>query len=145
MATFEISGVEELNRALGQLSDLREEQKEQILTAMGQAASEEIRRSGKAAGIYDPENPGKHLLESLTLSKVKLNRNGGSVTVYFKGLRRDDRHGKKTPQGAVALYQEYGTRTQRARPFVRPALAKGEDKIIKAGQQALERLLAEER
>lgn len=139
MAIFEFTGVTELNEAFSRASDLSEEVKNEILREMGDTAKAAVRQSGLSEGIYDEENSGTHLLDSLALSKPKITENGGSIKVYFRGLHSVTRAGKKTPQGAVALFNEYGTKKQRARPFVRPALVKKQKKIIEAGEKVFHR------
>lgn len=141
MATFEVAGLTELNEALSRISDVPESVKTEILTAMGTVALEGVRQSGRAAGVYDESNDGVHVLDSLALSKPKLSKNGGSISVVFRGNRRDRRHKKKTRQSAVAFYNEYGTRKMSARPFVRPGIEKNRAKIFAAGERVYHRWL----
>lgn len=141
MPTFEITGITELNEALSRISDVPQEVKSEILTEMGKTALAAVRHSGQAAGIYDETSQGKHMLDSLALSKPKFTNNGGSITVIFRGTRSDDRHRKTTRQSAVAFYNEYGTKSQRARPFVRPGVEKKRRAIFAAGENVYRRWL----
>lgn len=141
MATFEIRGITELNEAFSRISDMPEEVKTEILKEMGTVAMEEIRQSGHAAGIYDESSDGKHMLDSLALSKPKLSSNGGSISVVFRGTRKDEKHKKKMRQSVVAFENEYGNRHQRARPFVRPAIEKKREAIFAAGERVYHRWL----
>lgn len=141
MATFEVTGISELNEAFSRISDLPNDVKTEILTEMGTVVLEGIRESGRAAGIYDEKNDGKHMLDSLTLSKPKFTENGGSISVVFKGYRKDARHKKKTRQSTAAFYNEYGTKHQRARPFVRPGVEKKRKAAFEAGERVYHRWL----
>lgn len=144
MATFEISGASELNAAFSRISDVPESVKAEILTEMGGIVLEEIRKSGRSAGIYSQDGSGGHLLDSLTLSKPSFSKNGGSITVRFKGSRRDKKHKKKTTQASVAFYNEYGTRHQQARPFVRPGAEKARKRAFAAGEEIFKRWLKQD-
>lgn len=141
MATFEITGITELNEALSRISDVPEEIKTEILAEMGTVALEGIRQSGHTAGVYDESSDGKHMLDSLALSKPKLTDNGGSISVVFRGTRKDEKHKKKTRQSFVAFENEYGNRHQRARPFVRPGIEKNRSAIFAAGERVYHRWL----
>lgn len=141
MATFEVSGFSELNQALSRVSDVPEEIKREILTAMGEEALAAVREAGEAAGIRSADPEAKHVLDALSLSKVKFNDNGGSVLVTFKGSRKDAKHGKRTRQAAVAFYNEYGTKHQRARPFMRPGIERRRQQIYEAGEKIYHRWL----
>lgn len=79
---------------------------------------------------YRKDFPTGALERSITISKPKENKNGDlAISVYFKG--KDDK-GVANAQKAMAM--EYGTSRQEAEPFIRPAVASTEEKVINSMQ-----------
>lgn len=138
MATFEVDGLTGLTDVFNSAEAPPEEVKKDILQAMGAAAMQAVSQEGRSKNIYS-DYAGKHMLDSITLTKPKINDKGGVIYVTFAGDRQDRRHKKKTRQAKVAFVNEYGTKTQRARPFISPALKKKEAEIVSAGEKVYDR------
>lgn len=125
--------------------DVPDEVKTEILKTMGAVAAAAVKTEGKSMDIYDPEWSGTHVLDSISLSKAKLSKDGGQIYVTFKGTRR---RGKKTTRNAeIAFVNEYGRPGNRKkvpirqRPFVRTAIEKCTENAIKEGENVFHKWL----
>lgn len=139
MASFKVEGLELAQKELDKLANLPDEGKKEILTAMASVAMEAQRKEGLSMGVYDSENEGKHAIDSIGLTKVKITEDGGSVSVTFKGTRTDKNHKKKVRMAEIMFVNNYGKRGQEPRPFVRSANAKAEEQIQKAAQTTFDK------
>lgn len=133
MADFKVYGMEELQAELRACA-ISEEEKTEILTAMGSIAAEDQKKAALEMGVYDEDNGGRHLVDTIGLTKPKLTDDGGSISVTFKGSRVDARHKKRTRNAEIAFVANYGRRGQPARPFVRTANERSAERIEAAGQ-----------
>lgn len=140
MASFKVEGLDGLQEELRRAGNITAEGKAEILTAMGTVAMEEQKKEILAMGIYDEENHGKHVVDSIGLTKPKITEDGGKISVTFKGSRTDKKHKKKVRHAEIMFVNEYGKRGQQPRPAIRTANAKAEERIQQAGQAAFDRL-----
>lgn len=131
---LDISGFEELNDAFARLKDVPEGVMEESLEAMAKTALPLIKAKGESMGVRDPES-NVHILDTLKATKFVKTKNGGHIDLNFSGTRT--RSGKKTRNAEIAFVNEYGKRSQAARPFIGTALAENEDKIANAGIKVL--------
>ena len=136
MASFDVTGIDELNAALAQLGDPPEDVLDKSLTAMAKVAAQKIKESGEARGVRDPESS-VHILDKLKVGKFKKTSSGGYVDITFSGTRKNSRGGSRRPNARIAFENEYGNRHQQARPFVGPAMAQNEDQIVQPGAKIL--------
>lgn len=134
MASFEFSGFDDLSEALHRLGQPPDDIKSQALTAMAQVAAGKIKSQGEALGVRDPESD-VHILDTIKVNKPKLNENGGVCTITFKGSRRRGR--KRVRNAEIAFVNEYGTRKQRARPFIGQAMTQNEKAIVDPGAEII--------
>lgn len=134
MASFEFSGFDELDAALARIGQPPDAVKEKALTAMAQAAAGKIKSQGEAMGVRDPESD-EHILDTITVNKPKLNAEGGVCTITFKGTRSRGR--KRVRNAEIAFVNEYGSRKQRARPFIGQAMTQNEKAIVDPGAEIL--------
>lgn len=139
MANFKVHGLEQAQEELDKLSRIPDEGKKEILTAMATVAMEEQKKTGLAMGVYDRQNPGKHAIDSIGLTKPKITEDGGKISVTFKGTRTDKNHKKKVRNAEIMFINNYGKRGQEPRPFVRTANAKAEGRIQDAAQTAFDK------
>lgn len=139
MANFSVSGLDLAQEELDKLIDIPDEGKIEILKAMATVALEEQRKEGLSMGVYDPENEGKHAIDTIGLTKPKITEDGGTISVTFKGNRTDKNHKKKVRNAEIMFVNNYGKRGQPARPFVRKANAKAEERIQEAAQTAFDK------
>lgn len=134
MARFEIEGIDDLNNALHELGQPPDEIKAEALTKMAQVAAGKIKSQGEAMGVRDPESD-VHVLDTIKTNKPKLNKNGGICAITFAGTRPRGR--KRVRNAEIAFINEYGTRKQRARPFIGMALTQNEQAIVEPGAKIL--------
>lgn len=130
MAKLDLSGFDDLVKAFDNISNVPEETQMRALTAMEKIAAEKIRESGEHYGVRDPESS-VHVLDSIKMNKPKKTITGGYADITFSGSRT--RSGRQTRQAEIAFINEYGKRSQQARPFVGEAMNKNADAIAKAG------------
>lgn len=138
MASFEITGLDELNAAFNRvMGGIPDEVTAEAVTAMAEVAKEKIRESGLSMGVRDPES-GVHILDKIKLSKPKISSTGGYVDVYFSGTRKSSPESKARVKNTVIAFEnEYGNRQQQARPFVGNAMVKNEEAIVAPGAQII--------
>ena len=130
MAQLEISGFDELSAVFARMAnDMPDPVVSEALTGMAAVAAVKIRASGEAMGVRDPESD-QHILDKIKVGKPKITRGGGYVDVRFAGSRKDG-PSSKTSNTAIAFENEFGNRRQTPRPFVRDAMARNEDTIIR--------------
>ena len=134
MPRLELTGYDDLIKAFDQISNVPDHVLDEALTSMEKIAAEQIRRSGDAYGVRDPESS-VHVLDSVKINKPVKTDTGGYADVTFSGTR--ERHGKKYRNAEIAFINEYGKRNQPARPFVGEAMNKNADAIAKAGAEVI--------
>lgn len=131
---LDISGFDELNAVFTRMKDVPDSVMEESLEAMSKTALPLIKAKGEAMGVRDPES-NVHILDTLKETKFVKTENGGHIDLQFSGTRT--RNGKKTRNAEIAFINEYGKRSQAARPFMGTAIAENEDKIANAGIKVL--------
>lgn len=132
MAKLELYGFEDLNAAFDRIADIPFEVTEDALDAMAEVAVDKIRSTGESMGVRDPESD-VHILDKIKRLKAKETQEGGYENITFKGSRTRDN--TKTRNAEIAFVNEYGKRTQPARPFIRQALSAHEDEIYAPGEK----------
>ena len=135
MAKLELNGYQELLDAFARLGDVPGEILDKTLTAMEKVAADKIKASGESMGVRDNENNGVHVLDKIKVNKPKKTDSGGYADVTFSGSRT--RSGKSTRNAEIAFVNEYGKRSQQARPFVGQAIEQNADAIANAGAEVL--------
>lgn len=134
MASFEFSGFDDLDAALHRLGQPPDEVKSKALTAMAKVAAGKIKSQGEALGVRDPESSA-HILDKIKVNEPKLNENGGICTITFSGTRTRGR--TRTRNAEIAFINEYGTREERARPFIGQAMTQNEKAIVDPGAEII--------
>lgn len=134
MATLEIEGFDELNEALRRIGTIPEAVTVKALDAMAQVAAAKIKASGESMGVRDPESS-VHVLDVIKPTKAKKTPEGGYEDITFSGTRR--RSGKRVRNAEIAFVNEYGTRNQRARPFIGQAMTQNEAAIAAPGAEII--------
>lgn len=129
MASLELLGFDSLEQAIRRISDMPWSIKEDALDSMADEAAALIRSTGESMGVRDPESD-VHILDKVsTKRKAKITDSGGYKMISFTGTRT--RGKTKTRNAEIAFVNEYGKRGQPARPFIRTAMAEGEDEIVR--------------
>ena len=134
MASFEFKGFDDLDAALQRLGQPPDEVKAKALTEMAKVAAGKIKSQGEALGVRDPESD-VHILDKIKVNKPKLNADGGICTITFSGTRTRGR--TRTRNAEIAFVNEYGTRKDRARPFIGQAMTQNETAIVEPGAEII--------
>lgn len=134
MATFSVSGIDEIASAFSRTANVPDNIKQNVLTEMGHILMEAQKSEGESKVGRDP-NSSVHFIDNITLSKPKLTDDGGYVKVTFKGSRR--RGHTETRNAEIAFINEYGKKGQPARPFIRPANEKSAEQAREKGADVL--------
>lgn len=134
MARLEFEGFDDLDAALHRLGQPPDEIKTKALTGMAQVAAGKIKRQGEAMGVRDPESD-EHILDKIKVNNPKLNADGGICTITFSGSRSRGR--KRVRNAEIAFVNEYGSRTQKARPFIGQAMTQNEKAIVEPGAEII--------
>ena len=134
MADFKVDGINASIEEMRRIAKAPDSVKAEMLTTMANIAAAEQKKTAMELGVYDPDSDGKHLADTIKVTKPKLTDDGGSVSVTFSGKRKDKSHKTPTRNAEIAFINEYGKRGQAARPFVRTANSRAEERIQKAGE-----------
>lgn len=116
MAEFRAVGLDELALSLQEIAEIPEDIQDEMLRAQGDIVAQAQRESAQRYGIQRTGT----LIRSIKPGKVKLDKHGSRV-LYVTPVGSRVRGGKKTTNAEIAFLNEYGTRGQRARPFMRDA------------------------
>lgn len=130
MAEIEIHGMDELIDAFFALEEVPDEITQEMLTSGGKVLRDEVEKSGRNMGVYDPES-NVHILDHITLGKPVTGDDGGKIAVKFSGSQKRGRS-KARKNAMIAFHNEFGTRKQLPRPFVRVAIEQNSEKITNA-------------
>ena len=134
MATLELTGFDDLADAFRRISEIPFDVTADALDAMAAVAADQIRSTGESMGVRDPESD-VHILDKITHTRPKKTDSGGYADVTFSGSRT--RSGISTRNAEIAFVNEYGKRSQQARPFVGQAMEQNADAIANAGAEVL--------
>lgn len=116
MAEFKAVGLDELALSLQEIAEIPEDIQDEMLRAQGNIVAQAQRESAQRYGIQRTGT----LIRSIKPGKIKLDKHGSRV-LYVTPVGSRVRGGKKTTNAEIAFLNEYGTRKQRARPFMRDA------------------------
>ena len=131
MASFELYGFEDLATSLQRFAQIPEDELEKMVVGMAETALPKIKAKGESLGVRDPVSD-VHILDKMKIGKFKKTQTGGYVDITFSGSR--ERNGSRTRNAEIAFVNEYGKRTQAARPFVGLAMTENEDEIAAAAE-----------
>lgn len=116
MAEFKAVGLDELALSLQEIAEIPEDIQDEMLRAQGNIVAQAQRESAQRYGIQRTGT----LIRSIKAGKVKLDKHGNRV-LYVTPVGSRVRGEKKTTNAEIAFLNEYGTRRQKARPFMRDA------------------------
>lgn len=133
MASLELEGFEDLATSLQRFAAIPEEELKRMVVNMAETALPKIKSKGEALGVRDPMSD-VHILDKMKIGKFKKTLTGGYVDITFSGTRM--RNETKTRNAEIAFVNEYGKRSQRARPFIGLALTENEDEILAQADEA---------
>ena len=148
MAEFSSFGLDELMLSLSEIAEIPEEVQDEILNAQADVTLEAQKNTVRAYGIYDEENTGTHVAESLKKCKVKLRKKDGTRVIYITPAGSRKRGGKRrwskvttTRNAEILFVNEYGKKGQKARPAIRDANEKSAGKATQAAMEVYDRWL----
>ena len=134
IAKLDLTGYDELVNAFERVGEMPDSVLDEALTKMETIAADEIRSSGARYGVRDPESS-VHVLDNVKINKPKRTETGAYADVTFSGTRK--RGNTTTRNAEIAFINEYGKRSQQARPFVGEAMEMNADKIAQAGAKVI--------
>ena len=132
MASLDLIGFDELADAMIRISEVPWDVMEKSLNAMAAVAADKIRATGESMGVRDPESK-VHILDKIKPAKARRTRYGGMQKITFSGSRK--RGDIRTRNAEIAYVNEYGKRSQTARPFILTAMESNADEISDAGEK----------
>ena len=135
MARLEISGLDELDRVFRELGNVPDDVTERACKAGAEVAAAKIKQTGESKRIRSEIAP--HILDHIKVGKFKKTDGGGYVDITFSGTQKKTKGSKPQKNSLIAFQNEYGNSTQSARPFVGPAMAAGEDAIVRPMADAI--------
>lgn len=124
MAQLSFSGLDELMLSMQEIAEIPPDVQDEMLNAGADVLIPEIKARGEGYGVGSGDQAEGILLDSLAKSKIKQSQKKGRyITIYFKGSRIRGKDGetgknKRIKNSEIAFLNEYGTRHQKARPFV---------------------------
>ena len=136
MAGFHYSGVDEVMLSMEEVAQIPPEVVDEMLNAQADVVVEAQRQAGRAMGVQDTGLT----LRSIKKGKVKVKKDGTRVLyVTPSGTRK---RGKKRVRNAeIAFVNEFGTRDQKARPFVRTGNESSAAQATRAAMEVYDRWL----
>ncbi len=133
MASLELEGFEDLATSLQRFAAIPEAELKRMVVNMAETALPKIKSKGEALGVRDPMSD-VHILDKMKIGKFKKTLTGGYVDITFSGTRM--RNETRTRNAEIAFVNEYGKRSQRARPFIGLAMTENEDEILAQADEA---------
>lgn len=130
MAEFKAIGLDELMLSLQEIAEIPEEVQDEMLNAQGDVVAREQQESARRYGI---QRTGL-TIRSIRKGKVKLDKHGNRV-LYVTPVGSRIRGKKKTSNAEIAFLNEYGTKKQKARPFMRDANERSAEAATKAAAE----------
>ena len=130
MAEFKAIGLDELMLSLQEIAEIPEAVQDEMLNAQGDVVAREQQESARRYGI---QRTGL-TIRSIRKGKVKLDKHGNRV-LYVTPVGSRIRGKKKTSNAEIAFLNEYGTKKQKARPFMRDANERSAEAATKAAAE----------
>lgn len=136
MASFSVSGMDELQAAFGRIKEIPWEVTEKALNKMADVAAQSVKAEGERMGVRDPESQ-VHILDVIKPVKAKQDDDGGHQDITFSGSRTRGKNGKATRNAEIAFINEYGKTGQPARPFIGTGMTRNENAIADSGADVI--------
>ena len=136
MAEFSFSGIDELMLSMQEVAEIPDEVVDEMLNAQADVVVEAQRKQGKAMGVHRTGLT----VKSIKKGKVKL-RKDGTRCIYVSPMGTRKRGNKRVRNAEIGFVTEYGTRTQKARPFIKTANEKSAAETTAAAAEVHHRWL----
>ena len=135
MAEVSFSGLDELMLSMEEVAQIPDTVKDEMLNAQADVVVAAQRAKARAYGVQDTGM----VISSIKKGKPKTKKGTRIIYVVHSGTRR---RGKKTVRNAeIAFVNEYGTKEQRARPFIRDANETSAEATTQAGFEVYDKWL----
>lgn len=138
MAELTSHGMDELILSLEEIASIPVDVQDEMLLAQAEVTAEAQRKSARTYGVQD---------SGLTISKIKpgkLKWVKGVRTIYVTptGTRiRGKKNPNKVRNAEIAFVNEYGTRRQKARPFIKSGNEMSAEAATQAAMEVYDRFL----
>lgn len=136
MAEFSCSGLDEFMLSMQEIAELPDEVVDEMLNAQADVVVEAQRRQGKAMGVHRTGIT----IKSIKKSKIKL-RKDGTRAIYVSPMGTRKRGNKRVRNAEIGFVTEFGTRKQKAKPFIKTANEKSAAETTAAGAEVHHRWL----
>lgn len=123
MATFECEGLDDLALSMAEIAEIPDAIQDDMLNAQADIVVRAQEKTGRALGV---QRTGV-TLSAIKKAKPKKSKNGRSILVRFTGKNAD---GNRNAE--VAFLNEFGKKSQAARPFIRVANETAADEAVRA-------------
>lgn len=128
-------GLAQLENDFGKLIVGSDEMLEGMLKAAADVMIDETKE--KAEAMLQGEYYKGDIKKSTRMGKIRKNANGKYTSVIFYGTVVDKKHPRGERIARIAYINEYGKRSQPARPFVRMAVLDGTRGALDAASEVL--------
>lgn len=135
MAEVSFSGLDELMLSMEEVAQIPDTVKDEMLNAQADVVAAAQQAKARAYGVQDTGM----VIGSIKKGKPKTKKDTRIIYVVPSGTRR---RGKKTVRNAeIAFVNEYGTKEQRPRPFIRDANEASAEATTQAGFEVYDKWL----
>lgn len=135
MAEFSARGLDELMLDLAAIAEIPEDVQDEMLISMAEIVAAAQRKKARAYGVQD---------SGLTIRKIKpgkIKMKKGVRTIYVTPTGTRKRGEQRVRNAEIAFVNEYGTTSQKARPFVRDGNAASAAESTAAAFEIYDRFL----
>lgn len=135
MAEFSTHGLDDLMLDLEAIAEIPEDIQDEMLMAMAEVTAEGQRKKARAYGVKDTGLT----IRKIKPGKIKVKNGIRMIHVTPTGTRK--RGEKRVRNAEIAFVNEFGTRDQKARPFVRDGNAASATESTAAALEIYDRFL----
>ena len=136
MIDFEVSGLQELISDMKKAGDIPNSTLKEMVTEQAKVVEEAIVYNAGTM-LQGPYYEGA-VAASVTPKKARVSKTGAYVTITFKG----EQHGNRL--GEIAFINEYGKKSQPARPFIKKAQSQSSDPAANAAHKVLDEYISKQ-
>lgn len=129
MAEFGFKGLDEIRLSLQEIAEIPEDVQDQMLNAQADVVVAAQQKKAREYGVVDSGL----LVRSIQKGTVKVQKGVRVLYVTPKGTRK--RGKTRTTNAEIAFVNEFGSRRQKARPFMRDANEACAEETTQAGLQ----------
>ena len=136
MAEISFTGLDDLTLSMQEIAAIPDDVQDEMLNAQADVVVAAQQAKARAYGVQDTGL----VIRSIKKGKVKLRNGVRTIYVYPAGSRVRGK-GVKTRNAEIGFVTEYGTTSQKARPFIRDANESSAQATTEAGFKVYDRWL----